>query len=605
MKIWQRILIRLAIPILFQIACVAVLAGMLIHTQEQSEQYDHSKRVLMSFDATENSIFESVYAINQVKHMSPKDMALAFDTMIHAISDCQAMIKSSTDVRPEIKAALAETPEVFEHAKHVAEQARIVYNDPTIDVSNKPSHFRDGFFALAFELQPLIKEMHQAGSNMAAIAPVELEHQRWEIAIVTLIALVGSASLSILAMRVLFRDLVLRLNTIQENAQRVAMGRELLPTAAGSDEISELDSAFRNAAAIILESRKKESAILEQSLDVIFSLDKSYHFVTAGSSTARAWGYAPEEILGRSLITLVPEADAPLTVQSLEQAQRSLKEQQFDSKFKCSDGRRTDVRWSVAWDQESKSYHCVAHDISERREVERKKQELIAIASGELASPLQAVAQTIAALSKEHENELAGTFTKMLQRAEGNLGRLTRLIDDLLDMEQMQSDKIELTLNAVSCRQACTTAIEALNALAERKKIKIELSEFEDLEALADRRRLEQILVNLVSNAIKFSPQGKSVVLSVQDQGQFVEISVTDEGPGIDPTECGLVFERFYQAKSKAAAPDVKSTGLGLAICKALAEAHGGKIGVESHVGKGSRFFIAVKRFQPSVEAPI
>jgi PAS domain S-box-containing protein len=575
---------------------------MLIQTEELSEQYDRSKRVLMSFDATENSIFQSVYAINRVKHMSANDMGLAFDTMIHAISDCQAMIKSSVDVRPEIKAALAETPEVFEHAKQVAEKARIIYNDPTIDTSNKPRFFRDGFFAVAMELQPLIKEMHKADSNMTAIAPVELEQRRWAVAIATLIALIGSASLSVWAMRVLFRGLVLRLNTIQENAQRVAMGRELLPTVPGSDEITELDLAFRNAAGIILESRKKESAILEQSLDVIFSLDKSYHFVTAGSSAARAWGYSPEEILGRSLMTLVPEADAPLAVQSLEQAQRSLKEQQFDSKFKCSDGASKDVRWSVAWDQESKSYHCIAHDISERRQVERKKQELIAIASGELASPLQAVAETIAALSQDHEKELEGTFSKMLQRSEGNLSRLTRLIDDLLDMEQMQSDKIELSLNEVSCRQACTTAIEAVNALAERNKVKVELAESEDVMALADKRRVEQILVNLISNAIKFSPKGKSVVLSVQDQGQFVEISVADEGPGIDPAECELIFERFYQAKSKAAAADVKSTGLGLAICKALTEAHGGKLGVESQVGKGSRFFIAIKHFHPTAE---
>ncbi|HEY9717476.1 MAG TPA: hypothetical protein V6C69_08405, partial [Trichormus sp.] len=79
MKIWQRILIPLAIPILFQIACVVVLAGMLIQTEELSEQYDRSKRVLMSFDATENSIFQSVYAINRVKHMSANDMGLAFD----------------------------------------------------------------------------------------------------------------------------------------------------------------------------------------------------------------------------------------------------------------------------------------------------------------------------------------------------------------------------------------------------------------------------------------------------------------------------------------------------------------------------------------------
>jgi len=529
-------------------------------------------------------------------------MAVAFDSMTKAIAMCQETIKTSSDVRSEIRVAMSETPEVFDHARALADKARIVYNDPLIDPTDKPAHIRTDFFALAMELRPLIGEMHTADNNMRAMAPRELNDLRWAICVVTLCGLGASAGVSMWAARILFRNFVLRLDTIQHNAQRVAMGKELLPTPPGVDEIADLDVAFRNAAEIIADARKREFAILEQSFDVLFSLDKSYRVIAVGDSAVKSWFYKPDEIIGRSLITLMHDDDAPFAVQTLELAARSEKEQQFEGKIKCGDGSTKDTRLSVAWQNSAKSFYCVAHDVSERREVERRKQQLIATASGELASPLDAVSQTIAELSSEHAAELSEKLSKMMRRAESNLDRLTRLIGDLLDMERMQSDKIELNLSRVSARRVCETASEAVNALAQRMGVPIEMADGVDIDMLADKPRLEQIMVNLISNAIKFSPKGKAVNLSVQSLDEFVEVSVADSGPGIEAAECDLIFEKFYQAKAEAASNEVKSTGLGLTICKVLVEAHGGAIGVESEVGRGSRFWIRIPRFDARQE---
>jgi len=595
-RIWQKILLILSFPILFEIVFVVTLAALVIRADQVSDQYERTKDVLLRFSRAEMALFRAI--IHLEKTTSEKEDFEDFDTMLRAIDDWEVTAKNEADVRPELREAMAEAPDIFEHLRQVILKAKKVYTDPAIQRQSKADYIRRDFFALMLEIKPLLTEMHRADAEVHNLAPKELDLLRVEIALFTVFGLGISAAVSIFGARILFKDIVGRLDAIQQNAHRVAMGAELLPVAKTRDEIGDLDMAFRDAAAIIADARRKEFAILEKSVDVLFSLDKGMRFTAVGESVAKAWLYEPGELRARAFSGILSEGLAARAKSAFELAVNADKEQQFDGRIKCGDHTFRDVHFTVAWQLTNKSFHCVAHDITERRKLERNKQELLAIAGTALDAPLTAVAQTLAGLASRYSGSISDTLDSMMQRAIGNLQRLTRLIGDLLDIEQMESGKIVLNCNRQEASSICTTAIDAVSPLANRMGVRL-VQGAGTAELLADRRRIEQILVNLLSNAIKFSPKGEEVSVSITQLPDAVELSVADHGPGIDESERDLIFERFYQTKTKSDAP-IKSTGLGLTICKVLVEAHHGQIGVDSAVGQGSRFWIRLPAFDPN-----
>lgn len=599
MRIWQKILILLSIPILLEIVCVGFFASLIAWADGQSIQFEQTKNVLVRFSRAQLVLFRAIVELEKQKDDS--SMGKEFGSMLHSIDDWESVTKKESNIRPELREAMAEDPEAFDHIREVVRKAQRVYTDPAISFNSKSDYIKRDFFALMLELKPLIGQMQTVDERLSSIGPGEIQTRWLLITLFAALMLILSTFFSYLIAVILFRDIVGRLDTIQQNAHRVAMGTELIPVPkSDNDEIADLDKAFHDAAEIIADARRKEFAILEKSVNVLFTLDRGLRIAAVGESAKRSWHYEPGDLRARSLLSMMPENYAGLAKNVFELTITADKEQQFDGQIKCGDGSVRDVHFNVAWQAESKVFHCVAHDITERREIERHKQELIAIAGSALDSPLSAVSVTLSGLATKHEDAMNDKMKSMLQRASGNLQRLTRLIGDLLDIEQMDSGKIVLNRDRVDAKAICVSAIDAVNALANRMGVKVVAPE-ETAELMADRRRVEQIMVNLISNAIKFSPKGEAVTIGIEKLQDVVELSVSDHGPGIEVSEQQLIFDRFYQAKTKSDAP-IKSTGLGLTICKVLVEAHSGQIGVDGAPGKGSRFWIRLPAFEASGE---
>ena len=163
------------------------------------------------------------------------------------------------------------------------------------------------------------------------------------------------------------------------------------------------------------------------------------------------------------------------------------------------------------------------------------------------------------------------------------------MIDDLLDLARIEAGHIRLNLQPVGAAEAIQEAEETVGNLAKEKGLELSTNLTDsDLRLNADPDRLHQVLVNLMQNAIKFTPSGGKVAVTAQRDGAGVRIEVRDTGPGIPPQDLPLVFEKFHRATSDGR--KVEGTGLGLSICRLLVDLHGGEIGVESEVGKGSIF---------------
>ncbi len=234
----------------------------------------------------------------------------------------------------------------------------------------------------------------------------------------------------------------------------------------------------------------------------------------------------------------------------------------------------------------------------ELRNIDSMKSEFVSVASHELRTPLAAIKNAVQLMLSGKTGEINENQKKFLSMAERNINRLTNILNDLLNLSRIESGKIELKFENIALKEIIELAASSLRPHADVKSIQIEAELPESLpEIYGDQEKIEQILTNLIGNAIKFTPDGGKILISIKpssrDQtggyGDMVAVSVKDTGIGIPPEHLDAIFEKFHQVEGSLHR-SVSGTGLGLAITKGLVEAHQGKILVESEVGKGSTF---------------
>jgi signal transduction histidine kinase len=239
--------------------------------------------------------------------------------------------------------------------------------------------------------------------------------------------------------------------------------------------------------------------------------------------------------------------------------------------------------------QLDESFHTMAAQL---KRAEQRKQEYISMISHDLRTPLAAIQGTIAVANRGSYGVLNEKGAKRLAAAEADSERLIGLINEMLDFEKLESGTFVLEKTLVSVDLVSEAAVEAVRTLAEQKNTSISTAGG-DIILYCDRDRLIRVLVNLLGNAIKFSPDGSSIKIEASENNDAAILRVKDSGRGIPPHAMATIFDRFTQVESADAAK-LGGSGLGLSICKAIVEAHGGKIGVESTVGKGTTFWMSI-----------
>ena len=243
-------------------------------------------------------------------------------------------------------------------------------------------------------------------------------------------------------------------------------------------------------------------------------------------------------------------------------------------------------------------------DLTRRREVERMKSEFVSVVSHELRTPLTSIHGSLGLLASGLLGAVSATGERMLEIAVINTDRLIRLLNDILDMETLESGKIEMRRTPCSAGELVDHAIEVMSPMAQNQQVGLSASRSE-LFIHADRDRIIQCLTNLLSNAIKFSEPGGLVKVDVNSMGKQARFEVSDRGRGIPEGKKDSIFERFHQVDTSDSRKR-GGTGLGLAISRNIVEQHGGKMWVESELGKGSRFYFTVPLAQeqkPSLTA--
>ncbi|MFH2138843.1 MAG: ATP-binding protein [Candidatus Omnitrophota bacterium] len=239
----------------------------------------------------------------------------------------------------------------------------------------------------------------------------------------------------------------------------------------------------------------------------------------------------------------------------------------------------------------------VLSDVTKEKEINKMKDAFVSNVSHELRAPLISIQKSLGLiLDTANKGGMDAQQKQFLEIASNNAKRLTELVNDLLDISKLEAGKMHLECTRDSLSLIVSGVFDLIGAWAQSREVKLEKNIDESIEFDVDSKMMNQVFTNLVGNAIKFTPAGGSVVLSAQPKDKLIEICVADTGCGIPSESLVRIFEKFEQSKTVPIEGSPKGTGLGLAIVKEIIELHGGKIWVESELGKGSRFYFTIPK---------
>jgi PAS domain S-box-containing protein len=238
----------------------------------------------------------------------------------------------------------------------------------------------------------------------------------------------------------------------------------------------------------------------------------------------------------------------------------------------------------------------VIQDISHLKELDKMKSEFVAMVTHELRAPIAAVEQQLTVILNKMAGEVTQKQEQLLSRAKERTKGLLDLIKDLLDLSKIEAGKMVQYKEPLLLQEVIQRVVELMRAQAENKKIDLQFSPSSQLSMIhADRNSMEGIFTNLISNAIKYTPEGGRVVVQLGEEGGFVKASVSDTGIGIKKDDLSRIFDRFYRVKSSETR-QIVGTGLGLSIVKSIVDAHLGSISVESEEGGGTTFTVLLPK---------
>jgi len=466
-------LLMAAVPLVLGLIYLAVLSVMLENAEATATRESRSRAIIAEANHAQRDLFDAGSAIVAWNYMRSDVLEERLDKCLAAIPERASRLKELMKDDPSRAGQLKElglqatkVVGVLQwHKKRIKETPQDVY------------HFEFGKFRRQIEgaFKTYVDELHTLTYEEQKIqehVPQNEEARKQEIRLYIFGGVLLNLALSLGLATFFSRDIAARLQILSENAGRFVERKSLLPPVAGSDEVAEVDAAFRKMA---------------------------------------------EEV----------------------------------------------------------------------NEAEETKQAFVAMVSHDLRSPLSAIQGAIELVESGLYGEISDKGKVRLESAQRECDRLLSLINELLDIEKIEAGMMEMNLQTTDLAEVAMHSAETLKAVADLKGIKFEIFGGH-IEAFVDRERMIQVFINLFSNAIKYSPRGGTVTVTLAHEKKYASVKIEDHGRGIPRDALETVFDRFKQAHGGGAG----TSGLGLAICKAIVEAHHGKIGVVSEVGSGSLFWM-------------
>jgi len=406
---------------------------------------------------------------------------------------------------------------------------------------------------------------------------------------------------AVLLARFLYRVNAKRLNALLGHIQNFADNQPIGDPIAGSDEIAKLDVVFNDMARSLAQAAENERKINRRVHLIIENMpvglvitDTAGMIELVNSAALETFRCSQDKIVRHELKSLFA-ADDPEGVPLIETLKEKAVGRTIMKNAIRIGGEPFDAELSVTQLETSEGPRLlvIILDVTQRRQLEKLKQEFVAMVSHDLKTPLTSIKGSLMLLSSGACGAVSEGAGEIITIAEQEVERLTRLVKDLLDLAKIEAGRMQLFYADVAVDTIIKRSLASVGQFAERHKVKLE-SEATRVHIEADCDRLVQVLVNLLTNAIKFSPKESTVSIQCGNvDADWLTISVVDRGRGVPASKLQLIFEPYRQVEDSDER-DKEGTGLGLPICKNIVEQHGGTLGVISEEGKGSTFWFKI-----------
>jgi PAS domain S-box-containing protein len=372
--------------------------------------------------------------------------------------------------------------------------------------------------------------------------------------------------------------------------------RPLSMTIARLIELMKSNRAKNHSEQLAKEREIHFRTIVDTAIDAIITIDEAGIVHHANPAVERLFGYTVAELIGKSINLIMPSPTHEHHDRYLSEYKRTGTRRvigigrQVDAAKKDGTTFPAELAVSEFIIDGKKYFTGVVRDLSDRKRIELLQSEFISTVSHELRTPLTAIRGSLGLVAGGATGELPNEAMEYIDIAVANSDRLVRLVNDILDIEKMQSGKMDFCLCNTELGALLSSAVAANRAFANAQRVRLVTTpNWPTGEVLVDPDRLAQVLTNLISNAVKFSPVDSDVDLSLERRDHHLRVSVRDHGPGITPEFRERLFLRFAQGDASSTRKK-GGTGLGLAICKAIIEQMKGQIEYEPALGGGSVF---------------
>jgi PAS domain S-box-containing protein len=711
------------VPLLFELIFLLTLTMLLRQAEIEVQRQIRSKAIISQANTLSKLFYDAGVAMGGYSITKSPLFSDRYDKIVRQIPQDLNELKSLVGDNPRQQKILENLADITVTGLKILGEAKAAIDDNRVDVAQfRARHMYKEIRSLADRLQDELRGLTEDERKIESESPEVQNRNRATVKLFLVVGVVFNILLAVALALFFSRGIGRRLNVLTDNSIRLARGEPLNPPLTGGDEIAHLDGVFHSMADALTEASRKERAVIENSADVICSIDIDGKFVAVSPASMTMFGFSPDELMGKRFIDLIIPEDVQETIKAVRAIRAEQATMNFENRIKKKDQNTVTVLWSAYWSETERSMFCVAHDIterklaeeatkasekrirtiienmlvgliiispegiiesvnprteqifgftsnqmvgrhlmtlftearlysmnsredlqqfmdgmfhkalnrvgefdalkqtgedfpielslsefnmadgrfflanildvSERREVERLKKEFVSTVSHELRTPLTSIRGSLTLLSVGALGGLPEQAMKVVHIAERNTIRLIGLINDILDIEKLEAGKMDMVFQDVDITSVLERSVESVKTFADNNGVVLEMVP-SHIHVNADGDRLVQVIVNLMSNACKFSPKGATVTVRVDEIPNWIEVKVIDRGRGIPAKFKNLLFQRFQQVE----ASDAKrkgGTGLGLAICKGIIEAHGGTIGVDSEEGKGSVFWFRI-----------
>lgn len=572
----RKVLTLIVIPLVFDLALISALFFALQRADQEAERLSNARSTVAVVDDLLKRVLEATTLAIR------KRLGIGFEP------EHEKTLKEDLDqfsIGLDRLEKLSKNSQQRVRYKEVIEKARKLHAAFQLESRTEDSGFMHALAAFK-ELEPMAISLSDQLNEATRIESKTVQKLVQEDARIrqSIRQLIGAGFginvlLAVLLTTAFNKDISLRLARLMHNVQKLPENGDFGRPTGGSDEIALLDEVLRKVAADLADAREKERFLLDNMPVAILTVDRD-------NSTVLSANPAAEELFHREGADLRgKKLDDFLIVPDMQALAKSdfqeLKLRQPDRD--C---------WAETLVRDFEDLRLVALlDVSERIRIRRQREQFVAMVSHDLRTPLTSIQASLELVSAGSYGSLSSEGLIQMDRAESNVERLIKLINDLLALEKIESAGFPVDARRIDLDSVVEKALEAVLGAAGQASVSIKYSSSK-LLCLGDYDRLVQVLVNLLGNAIKFSNEHSSVEIESEKIGTDLEVRVIDHGPGISENMRNRIFDRFVQAEDSG--QKTGGTGLGLAICKAIIEQHNGSIGVRSIEEKGSTFWFRI-----------